>query len=67
MRDSLLLINWILLIKNSELMRLSAGDYALRCFLQDKLNNVQREEKTNWSKHDKENDLPEGDKKIAIL
>ena len=64
MRDSLLLINWILQVKNSELMELSADYYALRCFLQDKLNIVQREENT----HDKENDLLEGDKKkTAIL
>ena len=48
--------------KQSELAGLSAADYDCRCFLQNKLNNILREEEIKWLQRAKERDLLEGDR-----
>jgi hypothetical protein len=48
--------------KQSEFAELSATDYEYRCYLQNKLNQILREEEIKWLQRAKERDLFEGDR-----
>jgi hypothetical protein len=48
--------------KQSEFIGLSAADYEYRCYLQNKLNQILREEEIKWLQRAKERDLFEGDR-----